>query len=141
MRRAAGPPVGWGWGWELGMMSCCGQVRATEPRGTCTALETRRRERDGWQADGLCSGGPRRGPPRRFQLSPHAKNRTKLTEGNLRLLAAGSPPSAPPPRPAALALRLFSMAPDSDDVGRVLIGVRMASLEVQWVMGPEPAGT
>lgn len=82
-----------------------------------------------------------RATKRQDQLSPHAKNRTKLTEGNLRLLAAGSPPSAPPPRPAALALRLFSMAPDCDDVGRVLIGVRMASLGVQWVMGPEPAGT
>lgn len=81
------------------------------------------------------------GHQREDQLSQHAKNRTKLTEGNLRLLAAGSPPSAPPPRPAALALRLFSMAPDCDDVGRVLSGVRMASLEVQWVMGPEPAGT
>lgn len=49
---------------------------------------------------------------RQYQLSPHTKDRIKLTEGSLRLLAAGSPPSAVPPRPPALALRLFSMARD-----------------------------
>lgn len=81
------------------------------------------------------------GHQRQDQLSPHTRDRTKLTEGNLRLLAAGSPPSAPPPRPAALALRLFSMALDCNNVGRCRIGLRMTALEDQWVKGPGPAET
>lgn len=60
-------------------------------------------------------------------LSPHTKDRTKLTEGNLRLFAAGSPPSAAPPRPAALALRLVSMVLECNNVGRYRIGLRMTA--------------
>lgn len=118
-------------------------MRATGLGGTCTTLDSRRARATEMDFEPIDfpvvdQGAAHR---RQDQLSPHTRDRTKLTEGNLRLLAAGSPPSAPPPRPAALALRLFSMTLDRNNVDRYRIRLRMTALGDQWLIGREPAGT
>lgn len=109
-----GRPVGqlMGCGWELHRKSC-GRVRATGLGGTCTTLDSRRARATEMDFEPIDFAVVDHGAAhqRQDQLSPHIRDRAKLTEGNLRLFAAGSPPSAPPPRPAALALRLFSIRP------------------------------
>lgn len=139
MGRPPPPPSGWGWGEELGSESR-GRACATEVRGTCTTVErARATEMDSKPTDFVAvdHGVDHQGQD---GLSPHTKDRTELTEGNLRLFAAGSPPSAPPPRPAALALRLVSMVLERNDAGSYRIGYRKTALGDQWVIGLEAAG-
>lgn len=67
----AGPPADGDWGEELGWKSR-GRACATELRGTCTTVEACTRDRDGFRADGLRSGGPRRGPlEKRWIVAAH----------------------------------------------------------------------